>query len=186
MNKDQFLQKLDTLIKVLPPDERQDILQDYKEYFLLGTEAGKTEEQIASSLGSPNQIAKDLLASYHVDQAANKATSRNIMRALWSVIGLSFLNFFIILGPVIVLFGIVFSGWLLSFVLCITPLLALINLVSDLAPFQTFDLFISFILCGLGLFMIIAMVYTTRKLFSLLIRYLRFNISFIKGGVKNA
>lgn len=60
MNKKQFLTTLESSLKKLPIDERQDIIDYYEEHFAIGLEEGKTEEQISSSLGSPRQIAKDM------------------------------------------------------------------------------------------------------------------------------
>lgn len=91
MSKGKFLQQLNESLKPLSSKERADILQDYEEHFSIGLEEGKTEEEIVTSLGSPNQIAKELLADYHVEQATAKATTQNILRATWAVIGLAFL-----------------------------------------------------------------------------------------------
>ena len=62
MNKETFLKQLDASLTKLPQDERRDIIQDYEEYFAIGLEEGKTEEQIAGSLGSPSQIAKEMIS----------------------------------------------------------------------------------------------------------------------------
>lgn len=58
MTKDKFLQQLRHSLKKLSKEEVADILQDYEEHFAFGLEAGKSEEEIAASLGSPAQIAK--------------------------------------------------------------------------------------------------------------------------------
>lgn len=92
MTKEQFLRQLESALKKLPKAEREDILQDYSEHFSIGMEEGKTEEEIASALGSPHQIAKELLATYHVEKVEATATTGNILRAIWAVIGLGFFN----------------------------------------------------------------------------------------------
>jgi len=61
MNKNQFLRKLDVLIKDLPKEERQDILFDYEEHFRIGLEEGKTEEEIAKALGEPESLVKEFV-----------------------------------------------------------------------------------------------------------------------------
>ena len=45
-------------------DERNDILQDIREYFSSGREDGKSDSDIAASLGSPKEIAQELLENY--------------------------------------------------------------------------------------------------------------------------
>lgn len=100
MNKKQFLSKLESSLKSLPANERQDILQDFEEHFTIGLQEGKTEEQISTSLGSPHQIAKDMVAAYHLERVETKATFGNILRAVWATIGLGFFNLAIVLGDV--------------------------------------------------------------------------------------
>jgi uncharacterized membrane protein len=165
MNKEQFLKQLSSSLKRLPTDERQDILQDYEEHFAIGLEQGKTEEDIASSLGSPNQIAKEFLASYHLEKVESSSTAANILRASWAVIGLSFFNIIIVLGPLIVLTSLIISGWTVRAAFIVSPLLVLINTVINPHSFAVFDLFFSIILCGIGLFMVIGMFLVTKVVF---------------------
>ncbi len=182
MNKETFLKQLDASLTKLTQDERGDIIQDYEEYFSIGLEEGKTEEEIAASLGSPSQIAKELMATYHLEKVEKTASAGNIMRAVWAVIGLGFFNFVIVLGPFIALLGIVFAGWAVSvgFILC--PISVLLNVVWG--AFQLFDLFASLALCGIGIFVGIGMFLATKALFKGFIRYLQFNASLVKGGLK--
>ena len=98
MNKEQFLKQLEASLKRLSIEERQDILQDYEEYFAIGMEKGKSEQEISASLGNPKQIAKELLASYHLDMVEQTTSAGNILRAVWAVIGLGFFNILIVLG----------------------------------------------------------------------------------------
>lgn len=67
MNQGQFLSRLGKAILTLTPAERDDILYDYEEYFSIGIADGKTEEEISASLGSPEQIGKELTAVHYVD-----------------------------------------------------------------------------------------------------------------------
>ena len=64
MTENQFINELENALKRLPTDERNDILQDIREYFSDGREDGKAEEEIAASLGSPEKIAAELLEAY--------------------------------------------------------------------------------------------------------------------------
>ncbi|MFD1206911.1 MULTISPECIES: DUF4097 family beta strand repeat-containing protein [Sporosarcina] len=68
MNENQFIYELEQALKRLPADERDDIILDIKEYFSNGREDGKSEEEIAASLGSPNKIASELLEAYPFNQ----------------------------------------------------------------------------------------------------------------------
>ena len=61
MTEQQFLNELERSLTQLPSDERTDILQDIKEYFTNGRKDGKSDSEIAVSLGSPKEIAAELL-----------------------------------------------------------------------------------------------------------------------------
>src|SRR5690625_6704582 len=109
MNKNQFLSAIEKNLKKLPESERQDVLRDFEEHFIMGTEEGKSEEEISRSLGSPQQIAKEILASYHIEQVETIITPNNILRAVWAVISLGFFNLVIVLGPFIALVALLRS-----------------------------------------------------------------------------
>lgn len=185
MNKEAFLKGLDTSLKRIPADERQDIMQDFEEHFVFGLEEGKTEEEIAASLGSPNQIAKELLASYHLEKVEATATTGNIIRATWAVIGLGFFNLVIVLGPFIALAGVAIAGWASGIAFILSPLLVLINAGIYPKTFTFFDLSFSILLGGVGLFIAIGMFFATRGLSNGFVRYLQFNVKLVKGGMNH-
>ncbi|WP_018661692.1 DUF1700 domain-containing protein [Heyndrickxia acidiproducens] len=185
MNKKQFLSKLDSSLKRLPSNERQDILQDFEEHFTIGMQEGKTEEQISSLLGSPHQIAKDMVASYHLDRVETTATIGNIIRAVWATIGLGFFNLVIVLGPFIALTAVIVAGWVSGLAFIASPLLVFVSLILYPDTFELFNLFISMLICGLGFFIVIGMYFATRTLAQGFVRYLRFNVKLVKGGIQS-
>ncbi|MDM5282605.1 DUF1700 domain-containing protein [Peribacillus frigoritolerans] len=183
MNKEQFLKQLNASLTRLSLEEREDILQDYEEYFEIGMEEGKSEQEISKSLGNPKQISKELMATYHLGQVEQTTSAGNVMRAVWAVIGLGFFNLVIVLGPFIALIGVVIAGWVSAIAFILAPLGALFNLV--LGNFQLFDLFFALGLCGIGIFIAMGMFVATSALTKGFIRYLNFNASLVKGGLKN-
>ncbi|ASK61863.1 hypothetical protein CFK37_06660 [Virgibacillus phasianinus] len=185
MNKEQFLRKLDSSLQRLSSDERRDILHDFEEHFAIALTEGKSEEQISDSLGSPTQIGKELLANYHLEKVGTTASTGNIFRAVWAVVGLGFFNLVIVLGPFIALAAVVFAGWASSIAFIASPLLALVNIVIYPGSFELFDLFFSISLTGLGLFIAIGMFYATRTLTDGFVRYLNYNVKLVKGGLKH-
>ena len=54
----EFLRVLMRSLKHMSAQEKQDIADDYREHFEAGLEAGKTEQEVAASLGDPKQLAK--------------------------------------------------------------------------------------------------------------------------------
>ena len=184
MTKNQFFQKLEASLKGLPADERKDILQDFEEHFTIGLAEGKTVEQISASLGSPQQIAKEMVAAHHVGKVESTATTGNIFRALWAVIGMGFFNLVIVLGPFIAVAGIIIAGWAVGISFIASPLFVLVNVIIYPQTFELFELFFSIGLVGLGLFIVIGMYFVTRAVTIGLVRYLKYNVSIVKGGMK--
>src|SRR5699024_4910847 len=107
----KLVRSLDKSLKGLYSDERRVIMHDFEEHFAFGIEEGQTEQEIATSLGSPDKIEKELLAAYHLEKVETTATTGHMIRAVWAVIGLGFFNLVIVLGPFIALAGVVFGGW---------------------------------------------------------------------------
>lgn len=185
MTKYQFMRILESSLEKLSEEERKDILQDFEEHFILGKEEGKTEEEIADSLGSPRQIAKELLVNHRLEKVEATKTTGNVFRAVWAVIGLSFFNLVIVLGPFIGLIGAITGGWVSGIAFIVSPLLLLVSTAIFSGTFQWFDLFFSFMLSGIGFFIVIGMYFATRGIINGFVRYLRFNIRLIKGGLKH-
>lgn len=186
MNKEQFLARLDDALKRLPSTEREDILLDFKEHFEIGQDEGKSEEEIAKGLGTPQQIAREMVAAYRLEQVVETATTGNIFRAVWAVIGLGFFNLIIVLAPFVALVAIVLSGWAVGVSLILNPILYLVNVVIYPEIFALYQLFFTIGLAGLGIFMIIGMYYVTHWLIKGFVRYLQFNVKMVKGGMKHA
>ena len=192
MTKKQFLAELAKALKRLPEEERQDILRDFEEHFELGLSEGKSEEEICQALGSPHQIGKELLVTYQIDKVEHQANAGNmigaagtILGAIWAAVGLSFFNFVILLGPFIALVAILVGGWIVGISFLISPLLVLVNAVFVPGSFLLARLFRSLVLAGVGLLIVLGMLYATRLVVNGFIRYLRFNVKLVKGGWKH-
>ena len=62
MNKEEFLDILKDYLKGhFSAFEIDDILRDYEEFFINGKLEGKSEEEVANGLGSPKQVATELI-----------------------------------------------------------------------------------------------------------------------------
>ena len=80
MTEKQFLQQLEQALDRLPAEERNDILQDIREYFANGRADGRTDSDIAAELGSPDAIAKELVDSFDFNQTAVPAEKIDISK----------------------------------------------------------------------------------------------------------
>ena len=184
MNEEQFLAKLNDSLKRLSEAEREDILQDFREHFEIGKEEGKQETEISASLGSPQQIAKELLAAHYVDRAGKQKSATNMLRAAWAVIGLGFFNLVIVLGPLVAVAATLIAAWAAGGVFSVAPLLFLFNIIFAPESFMWMDLFFSIFLMGGGILILLLLERVTSFLVNLFIRYLNFNIKFVNGGTK--
>lgn len=68
MNEQKYLMELEIALKKLNPDERKDIIRDFKEYFENGRNEGKSVDAVISSLGPAEEIAEELLKAYSKDE----------------------------------------------------------------------------------------------------------------------
>ena len=97
MNRTEFINKLENLLKGIPYDDKKEILYDYEEHFNAGMTAGKSEEEIAASLGDPAMIARQFRADYMLNRAESSRTARNLWSAVLSITALGFLNLILII-----------------------------------------------------------------------------------------
>lgn len=189
MNKNEYLGSLKMLLAGLPEEEVKDILYDYEEHFRIGTEEGKTEEEIALELGDVRDTARMYKSDIPI-QASLSSTppSDNVPRAILLTIALGFFNLIFILGPFLGFAGVLIGFWgaaagiaiggIVSFILILlAPVFpGFINMAGLSYPLA-FSLSIG--LTCLGLLFVIGNVYLTRWFFNLTIRYLRWNIDTI-------
>ena len=186
MTKEQFLEELKRQLKKLPNQELEEVLRDYDEYFMIAQSEGKQDQEVIQSLGSPKQIAKELLATYYIEEMQKTASVQNISRAIWAGLGLGFLNLIFILGPFIGVVATVVSLWFSAIVFVLTPLLVLILVAINIQIFTWFNLFASIALCGIGILLNIGLYYITALLKKWTIQYLKLNVSIVKGERINA
>ncbi len=113
MRRDEFLSELRRALGRMSDQEKRDVMYDYEEHFRMGMAEGKSEEEIARSLGNPRLIGKsfqiDALLEEPKDGGAVGAGS--VLRALFASISLTFFNVIFILGPFFGLVGAMIGLW---------------------------------------------------------------------------
>lgn len=72
MTKNEFMRQLRTYLIYEQASVRNEILEDYEEYFAMAKAAGRSEEETAASLGRPSEIAALI---YGVDEKKLKRES---------------------------------------------------------------------------------------------------------------
>ncbi|MGG6314189.1 HAAS signaling domain-containing protein [Paenibacillus macerans] len=68
MNKSEFLALLRAHLSALPPEEQNELLEDYEAHFAFGQQSGRSEEEIVMELGDPAELAKEALGNRYVPQ----------------------------------------------------------------------------------------------------------------------
>ena len=174
MNRQYFFMELEHQLKKIPKEDLQDIIRDYEEYFQIGMKEGKTEAEIITNLGSPKQLAKEILANYQMDLLEKNPSTSNMFKATWAVIGLGLFNMIFVLGPFIGLLSLLLAGWIVSVSFVFSPVLALFSLTTN-------SFFQSILLCGIGLLLGIGLYYLTNWMKMIVIKYLKFNLSIVRG-----
>lgn len=201
MTREQFMNELYRFLSVLPVIERREVMSDYEEYFDIGKSEGRSENEIAESLGDPELIAKQLIenlpAENFIDdkkynandtQKDNKRNGDNYKRAIIAIL-LIFANVTFVLGPYLGIGGALIGLWMAS-VGCvlggslgllgtfIKPLMAFISLPVSMSA--SFFISIGFIALG------ILLLYLSYKLSKLFIKYsvvyVEFNIDLVNGN----
>jgi uncharacterized membrane protein len=113
MNRERFLSELKRSLGKMQESEKRDILSDYEEHFRMGLAEGKSEEQIADSLGNPRILGK----SYAIDslleepKAGGGVTAASVLRAVFASISLTFFNVIVVLGPFLGLVVVMIVLW---------------------------------------------------------------------------
>lgn len=133
MNRAEFMKKLDALLSDISPEEREEALQYYNDYF---DDAGPEQEaRILAELGSPEQVAWKIKAGLSGDDSAPRPSnppSEKKERNLWKLLAIILLC--ILLAPFVIPVGVGVLAVLLSVVIAVIATVAAI-LVSGIVIF---------------------------------------------------
>ena len=114
MTREKFLDGLCAGLRGLPQSEIDDIVSDYAAHFADAMEAGRSEVEIAASLGDPAHLANELGAEAKLQRWETSRNPRNFLRAGAAVIGLQAFNLFSLLP---VLAFLIFCAGIAAYVL---------------------------------------------------------------------
>lgn len=200
MNKNEFLSTLSANLSILPPEERDDLMNDYETHFAFGLQNGKTETEIVQELGDPEELAREAIgerrfpqdpvywfASNHNQEqpqqpapAVPAASPRSIFATVMVCIGLFFVD--------IVAVPFLAALWLfgLSFILVaasgiISPVLVLLDYMMQ-GTFFPAKGFASIAFLGVGILLAMLSSYVIKGLLVISRKFFDWNMSAIKGG----
>lgn len=207
MNKSEFLANLRAHLSVLPPEEQNELLEDYEAHFAFGLESGRTEEEIVLELGDPAELAKEAIGNRYVPRehvywfggaepaavpdapvASTNAgvygngggvRQRSGFASVMVYIGLFFMN--IIVVPLLISFWAVAVSLAASAAAgIISPLLLGLEYIWH-GDLFTAKIFASVAAVGLGILLAVVTRYVYKGLLRLSAAYLRWNVRVAKG-----
>ncbi|HEY4390244.1 MAG TPA: DUF1700 domain-containing protein [Paenibacillus sp.] len=195
MNKNEFLAILNAHLSVLPPEERNELMNDYETHFAFGLQNGKTEAEIVHELGNPEELAKEAIGDRQIpqqqvywsdprrpqqDSPATPTKTRGTFATVMVCIGLFFLN--LIAVPSLVAlwcFGVSFVLMAVSGLLSPLALLFEYLLHGVFFPAKGFAVVV---LIGVGILFTIISRYTIKGLLKISSKYLAWNKKVLEGG----
>lgn len=97
MTRGQFLGELKLGLKGLPQAQIDDIVADYEAHFSDASTAGRSEAEVAASLGDPLRLAKELRTEVSIKRWEADASPKNFFNAGAALFGLLALDVIILL-----------------------------------------------------------------------------------------
>jgi uncharacterized membrane protein len=188
MNKQEFINKLSNALGNMTYEEKNDILYDYEEHFRIAIEKGKTEEEAAENLGNPEAIAKYYRANAAINKAESNKSVKHITGAVFSVLGLGFINLVFILGPYLGIVGVLLGLFGASVGVVAAGIVGIIAAIFapvlpgiiSMPVNQGAVIFATVGVECLGILMFIGCCYLAKLLYTVTIKYLKFNLSIIQ------
>lgn len=192
MNREQFLAQLWETLGSMPEARKQDILYDYEEHFNVGLSEGKTEEEIARSLGDPRVIGNSYRIEALVDRPkeGGSVPIGSVLGAVFASLTLTFFNVVFVLGPFFGLVGVLIALWAVAVSLLFSgiavvfaPVLPVFpQSISNSALNSAYDLFAGIGIAALGLLSMIGMWKLTEVFTKAVAAYIKFNARLVRAG----
>lgn len=179
MNKQQYLQELDTALRGKKVQDIEEILLEYEQHFLLKAADGFAEEEIANNLEKPAVIAGQFSA---IEQPG---TSHGSGGKAILAIGLGIADFFACIGFVLL------AGWVIvigAFAVAATALGGVLvtgtNVAGLIPPMPYFaELILGISMVALGVLSLIGTIYLYLYMAQWIKSYVRWTKNTLHGGV---
>jgi uncharacterized membrane protein len=97
MTRQAFMARLLEGLRGLPPATQADIVADYNNHFAEGLAAGRSEADVAASLGDPGRLARELRAEAGLRRWEEQRSPSAGASAVFAVLGLGALDILILL-----------------------------------------------------------------------------------------
>jgi uncharacterized membrane protein len=109
MTKDQFLASLRAHLTGVPVAAADDIVADYASHFDEGLAAGRREEDIASALGDPARLARELRAQAGLRRWEEERSPSAAAGAILAILSIGAIDLLILLPMLMVVVSLIFA-----------------------------------------------------------------------------
>lgn len=115
MTREDFLKKLRRGLSGMPSAQIEDIMADYEAHFDAGAQAGRSEEAVASALGDPKRLARELRVEAGIRRWQEERNPSSAVAAIVAFISLGAIDIIILLPILVFLIFLLFTFYLASF-----------------------------------------------------------------------
>jgi uncharacterized membrane protein len=117
MTRADFIARLKNGLVGLPTTTANDIIADYETHFADGAAAGRTEAEVASALGDPDRLARELKAEAGIQRWQQEKNPSAAASAVFAVLGLGAIDILILLPLLMGVVGTLFGFFIAAIVL---------------------------------------------------------------------
>jgi len=187
MNQQDYLRSLKAELEKRNITNISEILLDYQEHFTHALGGGKTEEEIVSKLGQPDQIAK----AYETEALIKKARVDNqgiqwglVVNSIGRLFIIAPFNFFFLFIPAVIIGALLVAGWAVSGAIGAAGLSILGFVPGILVSAGTVwaaatTIFMGLGILGLAMMGLMVMYLFTKYIALAIINYLQWNVKFV-------
>jgi uncharacterized membrane protein len=174
-------------------EDLDEILEEYAEHFSIGRSKGRSEEELYKALGSPDEVAKEIRATYLVKKAEQTRSPHNIWRAATATSGLDPFNFFVVQIPFMILILILVATIVAGAVMVIAGpvhlLLVILQALGVPIPLHWWSsslsgVALSFGISIIGIIVIMVAVFLIHFLSRHMVRNLKWNVRGTRYGTE--
>lgn len=187
MTRQEFLNNLKSELELNQVNNVAEILSDYEEHFIHGINKGKSESEIAASLGSPSTIAKAYKTETMIQEIKNPENTFRwglALNVLLRLLVIAPFNLFFLFIPGIVIFSLLAAGWSVAVATGSAGFAVLWQLPTIASLSTSFWLSVAGLSASIGLFGLgllggLIMFFITKYIVLGLISYLQWNLKFV-------
>lgn len=187
MNRLEWMRNLREELDAAGVPKSSEIVADYEEHFAVAAERGEHEQNVILRLGPPAAVAR----AHHAEAMITKVEAgsewdfSNALGAALRLLVLTPFNFFMLIGPFLILCILLVVGWMLCLVGGALSVGAIALALFSL-PFLIFSFwgtgavfFGALAFVGLTVLSVLAMFWISKALVRVFVSYLRWNIDFV-------